>query len=423
MPNFAFDYCINNINLDLLPKDTLCTLKAIVCAGEPIRIESYLEFEKKFETIGLKKDVLCPMLGLSELCPVSTKKIDEKPKYVTLDIELLEKGIVKIIENKKIGKNVVSCGPIEKPDEIVIVNSETKQECNNNQIGEVWIRSTRKGSGYLNNKASTEESFYAKLKNSDSKTYFRTGDNGFIYENELFIVGRCKEIIIINGKKYHQVDIEWTIKNSIPELTLPTCVFSCEIDNKEKVIVVQEIKKNLSQMKCEEISKKIVKAISERFSIEIYEVNLVEENQIPKTGSGKIQKKESAKKYKEGQYAVLYKFKKNDKICRKTEITKNTESDTMLSLLKEIFIKALNLKENIFDEIELIAELNITSIENIQIAKYISESFGIEFEPFMMYQFSNLHELRDFILEDKNFNKENKMENVKNISSSIIHAN
>lgn len=92
------------------------------------------------------------------------KKIDEKPKYVTLDIELLEKGIVKIIENKKIGKNVVSCGPIEKPDEIVIVNSETKQECNNNQIGEVWIRSTRKGSGYLNNKASTEESFYAKLK-------------------------------------------------------------------------------------------------------------------------------------------------------------------------------------------------------------------------------------------------------------------
>ena len=178
----------------------------------------------------------------------------------------------------------------------------------------------------------------------------------------MFIVGRCKEIIIINGKKYHQVDIEWTIKNSIPELTLPTCVFSCEIDNKEKVIVVQEIKKNLSQMKCEEISKKIVKAISERFSIEIYEVNLVEENQIPKTGSGKIQKKESAKKYKEGQYAVLYKFKKNDKICRKTEITKNTESDTMLSLLKEIFIKALNLKENIFDEIELIAELNITSI-------------------------------------------------------------
>lgn len=418
MPNFAFDYCINNINLDLLPKDTLCTLKAIVSAGEPIRIESYLEFEKKFETIGLKKDVLCPMLGLSELCPVSTKKIDEKPKYVTLDIELLEKGIVKIIENKKIGKNVVSCGPIEKPDEIVIVNLETKQECNKNQIGEVWIRSARKGSGYLNNKASTEESFYAKLKNSDSKTYFRTGDNGFIYENELFIVGRCKEIIIINGKKYHQVDIEWTIKNSIPELTLPTCVFSCEIDNKEKVIVVQEIKKNLSQMKCKEISKKIVKAISERFSIEIYEVNLVEENQIPKTGSGKIQKKESAKKYKEGQYAVLYKFKKNDKICRKTEITKNTESDTMLSLLKEIFIKALNLKENIFDEIELIAELNITSIENIQIAKYISESFGIEFEPFMMYQFSNLHELQDFILEDKNFNKENKMENVKNIPSS-----
>lgn len=403
MPNFAFDYCSNNVETEGLSLDALCTLKAIVSAGEPIRIESYQRFEKKFESIGLKKDVLCPMLGMSELCPVSTKRINDKPQFVTLDIELLEKGVLKIIENHKNGKKVVSCGPVEEPDEIVIVDPETKQQCSKNQIGEVWIKSLRKGSGYWNNQVSTEESFHAKLKEKDEATYFRTGDNGFVYENQLFIVGRCKEIIIVNGKKYHQVDIEWTIKNSIPELSLSTCVFSCEIENSEKVIVVQEVGKNMTQKRCNEISKRIVESISKRFSIEVYEVNLVEEGQIPKTGSGKIQKKESIKKYNENQFTYLYRMKKNKKNYSGVMSDVKKDADIIVTL-RTIFAKILGVNESALREIESIAELNINSIENIQIAKNISEHFKIEFEPFTMFQFSNLQELGKYIVENMEAN-------------------
>ena len=397
MPNFAFDYCTNNVNPDRLEMNCLQTIDAIISAGEPIRKENYENFQNKFKSFGLKDNVLCPLLGLSELCPVCSIKIDEEPRFLSLDYTCLEKGIVKISDSSERGKNITSCGAVEDPVKICIVDAETMRECSPDQIGEVWIKSNCKGSGYLNNPEATKENFYAVLKDHAGEYYFRTGDNGFLYDNYLYIVGRSKEVIIINGKKYHQVDLEWTIKNNIPELVLPISVISCDVENSERVVVIQEIERNTSKKKCGSIVKSIINFISQKHSLEIYEVVLVEKNQIPKTGSGKIRKKESLNRYKNKEYKVIYKFCKDDRLAAKEVRVENENNSIMKTLKTKIFGEVLQLSEEVIGEAESLSELNISSINNIQIARKISDIYAIEFEPYMMFQFSNLSELEKFI--------------------------
>ncbi|MBC2477968.1 beta-ketoacyl synthase N-terminal-like domain-containing protein, partial [Clostridium beijerinckii] len=406
MPNFAFDYCYNNVDLDDIPTNCLETLRAIISAGEPIRKESYDKFWEKFSKCGLSWNALCPLLGLSEFCPVCSIKVDEEPRFLSLDLAQLENGIVQINNDSENGKNITSCGSVEKSLKIRIVDTKTMKECEPDNIGEVWIKSNCKGSGYLNNEEATKEIFGAALEDNKSETFFRTGDNGFVYDNHLYIVGRSKEVIIINGKKYHQIDLEWTIKNSIPELILPVSAFSCDVNNAERVIVIQEIEKNTTTETCKEIVRNIITCISKKFSLEIYEVDLVEKDQIPKTGSGKVRKKESLKRYKENQYTIMYKFCKADRYDLKEIPANNKEHNIMKVLKQKVFGEVLELNSEVIEEAESISELNINSIQNIQIAKKISSIFDTEFEPYMMYQFSDFSQLEDYLCKSVNVKAE-----------------
>ncbi|WP_242968912.1 beta-ketoacyl synthase N-terminal-like domain-containing protein, partial [Clostridium beijerinckii] len=138
----------------------------------------------------------------------------------------------------------------------------------------------------------------------------------------------------------------------------------------------------------------------------IYEVDLVEKDQIPKTGSGKVRKKESLKRYKENQYTIMYKFCKADRYDLKEIPANNKEHNIMKVLKQKVFGEVLELNSEVIEEAESISELNINSIQNIQIAKKISSIFDTEFEPYMMYQFSDFSQLEDYLCKSVNVKAE-----------------
>lgn len=310
-PNFAFDYAYSTIDMSSAKNYSLGSVQAIISGGEPIRKESYEKFYNKYKDLGLNLKALTPLYGMSEMGTITTKRLGKELKFLNLDLQSLEEGSVKITSTNLKSKSIISCGHIGKEAEIVIVNPDTCERCPSDKVGEVWVNSPSVAVGYFNRKEESENTFLGMLKDSTMK-YLRTGDLGFIHNNELFLVGREKELIIINGKNHFPTDIEWTIKRKIAS-ELPTCVFSLDIENSEKVIVIQEIKLPSNENEYANLANQMVASVSEVHGILIEDIVFVKKDAMPKSGSGKIVRKECRNYYKDVKFSPLYQHKINSK--------------------------------------------------------------------------------------------------------------
>ena len=86
-----------------------------------------------------------------------------------------------------------------------IVDPESRQALGEGQVGEVWVDGPSKGGGYWHRPEATAEFFGARIAGDEEHTYLRTGDLGFIYEGELFVCGRTKDLIIVRGVNCYPV--------------------------------------------------------------------------------------------------------------------------------------------------------------------------------------------------------------------------
>ncbi|MBU9710067.1 amino acid adenylation domain-containing protein, partial [Paenibacillus sp. AK121] len=384
-PNFAFDYCCSTLDITSLQEYSLHHLQAIICAGEPIRKESYENFIHNFRALGLKEDIFCPLLGLSELCPVTSVKPGQSMRFLNLDIPSLEQRRVQYTDEKNPSKTVVSCGEIEAPTEIRIVHPESHMQCLPGEIGEIWIKSDRTAEGYLNRKEETDSTFEAVLSNTQEDGFFRTGDLGFIADNHIYVIGREKEVIIIHGKNHHAVDIEWTIQKNMPELTLPIAVFSAEINGQEKVIVVQEIEAPLHEQEYKRLVENMLNAVSGTHQLEIYDIYLLPKGSIPKTGSGKIQRKVCRNAYIKQELRALYQYRSTLSTAHseigETDVTINAVSLIQLKIqeyMVQFLHGELNLESEAMDLNKNIHGYGIDSILVMKLIRGIEKSYPIK---------------------------------------------
>ncbi|WP_051313368.1 SDR family NAD(P)-dependent oxidoreductase [Sporocytophaga myxococcoides] len=402
-PNFAFDYCCNSIDGNTLKGISLESLQFILSGGEPIHTQSCENFYNKFQSLGLKKNVFAPIYGLSEMGTVVTKTPGKPMQIISLDAASLQHGRVKISDFKDKAKSFTSCGEIGTEVEIQIVHPENHIPCSIEEVGEIWIKSPAIGQGYFNRKKETEDTFGASLKGNPNEKFLRTGDLGFIKNRQLYIVGREKEVIIIHGKNYHPVDIEWTIKINLPYLILPIAVFSCEIDQEERVIVVQEIESEQSEADYKRIAKEILSAVSHSHQLKVYDIALLRKGGIPRTGSGKIRRKECCNDYVNQHLDLLYKYRKQnaETSIGAQEKASPANKDFLETLKKEVFAKVLHNDIDRLDEAKSFNELGLNSIQYIQVAKRIEEFFNIEFNPVMLYEYKDFTALSDYIFIQK----------------------
>ena len=139
----------------------------------------------------------------------------------------------------------MSVGKILDNMKVVIADSNSNRICGNNEIGEICLQSDSIGSGYWDNPNKTTETFKVRLEGQEGY-FLRTGDLGIVYEDELYIVGRLRDMLIINGHNIYPQDIEFNLKQDIPELNSKTIVsFSTSANGKERVIVCIESDNNI----------------------------------------------------------------------------------------------------------------------------------------------------------------------------------
>lgn len=107
---------------------------------------------------------------------------------------------------------IVGCGREGLDHQVMIVEPVHRTRCPAEQVGEIWVQGTSVAQGYWNRQQETEQTFAATLADSDIGPFLRTGDLGFIQDDNLFITGRIKDIIILQGKTLNPQEIELTVE-------------------------------------------------------------------------------------------------------------------------------------------------------------------------------------------------------------------
>jgi acyl-CoA synthetase (AMP-forming)/AMP-acid ligase II len=196
----------------------------------------------------------------------------------------------------------VGCGKTILDEEIAIVNPATLVRCPDDHIGEIWVAGRNVASGYWNHCEETRETFCGRLVDDDAGPFLRTGDLGFLHEGELFITGRLKDIIILNGVKHYPQDIEAAAEEASADVQ-PSGVaaFTVGEGRGEHVVVVAEVRRPLlGHEGLQQLAALIRHTVSESCEITVQDVVLICRNTLPKTTSAKVERRRCRDMYLAG---------------------------------------------------------------------------------------------------------------------------
>jgi len=304
-PNFAFELCNKYISEDVKKDLDLSSVEVALTGSEPIQADVLNLFATNFASCGFDAKAFMPCYGMAETTLMVSSRLPQTSFSVKkIDAERLKER--QIESNQSSLKKLVSCGVIDESYDLKIVDPEKHIECAAEEMGEIWLNGPSLSKGYWNKPSNT---FKAYLKNGEGP-YFKTGDLGFIADNELYITGRIKELIIIRGKNYYPTDIEQSVIQSDTAIR-KGCVaaYSEVVDQTEHLTIAAEIKNSVVDPDFENIAYAIKRMVLSKHSIRANAIYLVKAKQLPKTTSGKMQRLKTKDLISNDKVDVLYVLK------------------------------------------------------------------------------------------------------------------
>ncbi|MBK9331723.1 MAG: AMP-binding protein [Ignavibacteria bacterium] len=420
-PNFAFELCINKISEDQKKTLDLRSWTTAMNAAEPVRAETIEKFSEYFSECGFKKKYFSPGYGLAEgTLILSTSFTKDEPALKRFDDKKIEKKNIAVPADLKDTDSKIHAGHSNSIEDtrIAIVNPTTLIECKEGEVGEVWASGGSIAQGYWKREDATKETFKAHIADTNEGPFLRTGDLGFIFENELYITGRHKDLIIIRGQNHYPQDIEYTVEASHPALRLG-CVaaFSIDYDGEEHLAIVQEIQKNfVNDFDTEEVIKSIRRSVSEEHDLQVQSITLIKPGTVPKTSSGKIQRKACLQGVLNGELEVLAEWKNgvsNDFRKNKAKENKSGSKPIIVSeksegkfipdlrILKEWLVKRLSEMMQIIpgsiDVTESFAAYGMDSLKAVELSGELETLLGKHLPDTLVYDYPNINSLSKYL--------------------------
>lgn len=306
-PNFAFDLCVDKITDEQKETLDLSSLSIVFCGAEPIRPETLERFARTFAPRGFRKSSFYPCYGMAEsTLIVSGSDGPGEPHLLAFERKALESDrAVELSPGHPGAIPMVSCGKSIIDQRIVIVDPVSLEECEPDRVGEIWVAGPSVARGYWGLEEETRNHFQAYLANTAEGPFLRTGDLGFIHRGELYITGRLKDLIIIHGSNHYPQDIELTVERSHVALQPSAgAAFSVTEEGRERLVIVQEVTRQHRHPNLEEVVSAIRTAVSEKHDLQVFAIVLLKPMSIPKTSSGKIQRRACKKAFLEGTLEV-----------------------------------------------------------------------------------------------------------------------
>lgn len=371
-PNFGFDLCVRKTTPEQRAQLDLSSWRVAVNCAEPVRQETLERFTKTFAAQGFRHEAHYPMYGMAETTLYITGgRVDETPRYLTVSKQALAQGKIKtsIAENEE-RQTFVSCGTFGEDFEWKIVNPQTLTECQENEVGEIWVKSPSVAQGYWKRPEQTREDFEAYL--GDEGPFLRTGDLGFCVDGEIYLAGRWKDLIIIRGRNHYPQDIEQTVEMVSKQLR-PGCgaAFSVDMENEEALVIVQEVRNHTTKEELSMLAQQIYRRVAEEHGVRLRELLLIPQDHVKKTSSGKIERRACKKAYLDGAFSVLYRQKWSSTMDEETILhEEKTLHEQMIRLIH--LYTGQEIKEEAL-AVESFHSLGIDSLQVLQLKFFLEK--------------------------------------------------
>ncbi|MCX4750329.1 fatty acyl-AMP ligase [Kitasatospora sp. NBC_01287] len=308
-PNFCYDLCVRRITDEQLAGLDLSRWRLALNGAEPVRAESLRAFAERFAPTGFDPGALFPAYGLAEATlVVSGGEPGAGPTERVVDPLALERDQLLPALPGRPARTLVGCGrPVGLRARIV--DPTTRRALPDGAVGEIWLRGESVARGYWKRPGESELTFAAALADGEGP-FLRTGDLGVLDEGELFVTGRLKELVILNGRNIYPQDIEWAARSVRPALTLGFgAAFAVEAD-REQLVLVQEVRgAGADPQALRTLAHAIQALIGREFSIPAGNVLLVPPGTVRRTTSGKVQRTTMRRLFLagalQGEYEVL----------------------------------------------------------------------------------------------------------------------
>lgn len=306
-PNFAYDLCVEKMN-DVAGLD-LSSWRVAFNAAEPVHADTLAQFTIRFAPCGFQASSFYPSYGMAESTAFITggHPVDEVPILFVDKQQLLEGRVVLSEQLSQHSTAFVGCGGAQAPHDLRIVDGDSRVEKAEGELGEIWFAGPSVSPGYWQLPELTAESFDQSLTGSD-KRYLRSGDLGFVWQGELFVTGRIKDLIIVRGKNYYPQDIEQSVFGAHPAIRARHCAaFSLGDDAvQEQLVIVAELARTFVRtVNYDEVSSAIRQQVFDDHQIIAKQVVLTAPGNVPMTSSGKIQRRKTRQLLNEGDIRIL----------------------------------------------------------------------------------------------------------------------
>jgi fatty-acyl-CoA synthase len=284
-PNFAYALVTKRARAEQLARWDLSRMRVFGCGAEPINPVTMRAFVDKFAAAGVKPTALLPCYGMAEATlAMSFIGLDETMKVDRIDEARYHKDQKAAPGG---GLEVVSCGRVMPGHEISIQDDDGRI-LPERAVGQLCFKGPSVAKGYWESPEATREAGFGG--------WLRTGDLGYLADGEVYVSGRIKDILIINGRNYYPQRIEWLV-DELPGIRKgSTVVFTRPGASSEEIVVAAETRdRGEATLKATIISK-----VSEEFSLSVSDVALVAPGALPKTSSGKLQRRKTRDQYLTG---------------------------------------------------------------------------------------------------------------------------
>lgn len=310
-PNFAFDLAVRRTSdADMTGLD-LGGVQAILSGAERVASATVKRFNGRFAPFGLQGHVIRPSYGLAEATLyVATPPPGRPVKTARFDLAQLSAGLARPCVGGRDGTTELVSYGAPRACMIRIVRPETGIEQPAGAIGEIWVHGDNVAQGYWRKPELSARTFDARITDPSPGTpiasWLRTGDLGVISDGELFIMGRLKDLLIVDGRNHYPDDIESTIG----EITGGrVAAIAVEDDDTENLVAIIELKHRGSvderPERLDVVKREVSTAIWRLHNLRVGDLVLVSPGSIPITTSGKIRRSSCADLYRQGEFDRL----------------------------------------------------------------------------------------------------------------------
>lgn len=312
-PNFAYDLCLQRYRASELDGVDLGCLTVAFSGAEPVRRATLDRFAERFAPHGFDPRVWLPCYGMAE----ATLLISGGPpgrgaRHVSASAAGCERGLVLAPQPQETTLQLVACGRLPAGVDVAVVHPEAGRRCAPGEIGEICVRGPHLMRGYWRSAGAGHAAgggpgpmdAVGWRDPVSGLAYFRTGDLGFFDGGELHICGRLKDLIILKGRNLFPQDIEALVEQTHDAFHRnASAAFTVEAAEEERLVVVQEVRRECRHtVDATELRALATQAVAREFGVSLHELILVPALALPKTSSGKIQRRACRARFLAGEW-------------------------------------------------------------------------------------------------------------------------